>query len=87
LVRGQDLGGLGGATLEALAGLDGAVVTDREGRLLTFGAILRARPGVGAVEGARAAAALGASHHGPVLKVSEDGSVVMFLDGRRIRGL
>jgi catechol 2,3-dioxygenase-like lactoylglutathione lyase family enzyme len=87
LIRGQDLGGLGDATLEALAGLDGAVVTDREGRLLSFGAILRARPGVGAVEGARASAALGASHHGPVLKVSEDGSVAMFLDGRRVWGL
>ena len=84
LVRGRGLVELGGATLEALAGLDGAVVTDREGRLLAFGAILRARSGVGAIEGARASAALGASHHGPVLKVSEDGSLAMFLDGRRV---
>lgn len=84
LVRGRSLDELGAATLEALAGLDGAVVTDREGRLLAFGAILRARPGVGAIEGARAAAALGASYHGPVLKVSEDGSVAMFLDGQRV---
>jgi hypothetical protein len=84
LVRGRNLVELGGATLEALAGRDGAVVTDSEGRLLAFGAILRARSGVGAIEGARASAALGASYHGPVLKVSEDGSLAMFLDGRRL---
>ena len=60
------------------------MVTDREGRLLAFGAILRARSGVGAIEGARASAALGASAHGPVLKVSEDGSLAMFLDGRKV---
>ena len=30
--------------LEALAGLDGAVVTDLDGRLLTFGAILKIDP-------------------------------------------
>ena len=60
------------------------VLPDREGRLLAFGAILRARSGVGAIEGARASAALGASYHGPILKVSEDGSLVMFLDGRRV---
>jgi CheY-like chemotaxis protein len=84
LVRGRGLVELGGATMEALAGLDGAVVTDREGRLHAFGAILRARSGVGAIEGARASAALGASYHGPVLKVSEDGSLAMFLDGQRV---
>jgi hypothetical protein len=84
LVRGQRLVELGSATLEALAGLDGAVVTDRQGRLLAFGAILRARSGVAAVEGARASAALGASYHGPVLKVSEDGSLAMFLAGERV---
>ena len=83
LVRGRDLADLGGAALEALAGVDGAVVTDREGRLLAFGAILRGQPGPGAVEGARASAAIGASFHGPVLKVSEDGSLAMYLDGRR----
>ena len=64
--------------------MDGAVVTDREGRLLAFGAILRARPGVGGIEGAQATAALGASYPGPVLKVSEDGALAMFLDGQRV---
>ena len=74
--------------LEAIAGIDGAVVTDPEGRLLTFGAILRIAPEAlkvaRAVEGARTLAALAASYHGPVLKVSEDGFLTMFLGGRRV---
>ena len=71
-----------------MAGIDGAVVTDHEGRLLTFGAILRIDPEAlkvaRAVEGARTLAALAASYHGPVLKVSEDGFLTMFLGGRRV---
>ncbi len=74
--------------LEAFAGLDGALVTDRSGRLLAFGAILRhdaaALPGLASAEGARTTAALVASRFGPVLKVSEDGVVSCFLRGARV---
>jgi hypothetical protein len=87
-VRGQSLTELDPTVLEAVAGIDGAVVTDLEGRLLTFGAILRIGPEAlkvaRAVEGARTLAAQAASYHGPVLKVSEDGFVTMFLGGRRV---
>ncbi len=58
VVRGQSLMDLDPSVLESLAGLDGAVVTDLDGRLLTFGAILRIAPDAlkiaRAVEGARA---------------------------------
>jgi DNA integrity scanning protein DisA with diadenylate cyclase activity len=88
VVRGQDLADLDDSLLEAVAGLDGAVVIDHQGRLLTFGAILRIAPEAlkiaRAVEGARTLAALAASYHGPVLKVSEDGFLTMFLGGRRV---
>jgi hypothetical protein len=88
VVRGRTLHDLEDTVLEALAGLDGAVVTDLDGRLLTFGAILRIAPEAlkiaRAVEGARTLAALAASYHGPVLKVSEDGFLTMFLGGRRV---
>jgi hypothetical protein len=88
LVRGQDLNGIDASVLEAIAGVDGAVVTDACGRLLAFGAILRVAPdtipAARAVEGARTTAALAASYHGPVLKVSEDGLLTMFLMGRRV---
>lgn len=88
VVRGMRLDELDDSLIEALAGIDGAVVTDCEGRLLTFGAILR----IGAethrvpraVEGARTLAALASSFDGPALKVSEDGFLTMFLHGRRV---
>jgi hypothetical protein len=88
VVRGQGLHDIDAAVIEALAGIDGAVVTDRDGRLLTFAAILRIDPEAlrvaRAVEGARTLAALSASFHGPTLKVSEDGMITMYLGGRRV---
>ena len=72
----------------SLAALDGATVTDRSGRLLAAGAILRHPPSLphdagSGVEGARTSAAMTASQFGPVLKVSEDG-VVTFFDRERV---
>ncbi len=94
LARGASVCQLDAAVLEALAGLDGALVTDSHGRLLAFGAILRhdlqslagsdraSPPAI--AEGARTTAALVASYFGPVLKISEDGIVSCFLDGARV---
>jgi hypothetical protein len=88
VVRGMKLSELEPSIVEAIAGVDGAVVIDQDGRLLTFGAILKIAPetlGLGrAVQGARTLAGLAASLHGPVLKVSEDGYLSMFLKGRRV---
>ncbi len=87
-VRGMTLADVEPSVLEAIASLDGAVVVDQDGRLLSFGAILRIAPETlelgRAVQGARTLAALAASVHGPVLKVSEDGYLTMFLKGRRV---
>ena len=87
-VRGATLCELEPAVLESIASLDGAVVFDPIGRLLTFGAILRIAPEtleyMRSVQGARTLAALAASQYGPVLKVSEDGYLTMFLKGRRV---
>jgi hypothetical protein len=88
VVRGMSLADLDPSVIEAVASLDGAVVVDIGGRLLTFGAILRIAPETlelgRAVQGARTLAGLAASLHGPVLKVSEDGYLTMFLKGRRV---
>lgn len=87
-VRGLTISQIEPTVLEAIASLDGAVVVGPDGELLTFGAILRINPEVldlgRSVQGARTLAALAASQHGPVLKVSEDGNVTMFLKGRRV---
>ncbi len=84
LARNRDVTLMDPSILESFAGLDGALATDRSGRLLAFGAILRhdatSLPGIIAVEGARTTAALVASRFGPVLKVSEDGVVPCYLN-------
>ncbi len=95
LARGRSVTGIDAAVLEALAGLDGALVTDAAGRLIAMGAILRhdvhSFPGSGPAsddapmpEGARTTAAMVASHFGPVLKISQDGIVSCFLAGERV---
>ncbi len=89
LARNRSATEIDPSVLESLASLDGALVTDRSGRLIAFGAILRQDdaadlPGLTYAEGARTTAALAASLYGPVLKVSEDGFVSCFLAGQRV---
>jgi hypothetical protein len=88
LLAGRSVTDLDPTVLGALASIDGATVTDRSGRLLAAGAILRHPPSDeveerGIVEGARTTAAIAASRFGPVLKVSEDG-IMTFFDRQRV---
>ena len=87
LLEGRSLTDLDPNVLAALASLDGAIVVDRNARLLAAGAILRHPPSdeleTGVVEGARTTAALAASKFGPVLKVSEDG-IITFFDNEKV---
>jgi hypothetical protein len=87
VLAGRSVTDLDASVLDALATLDGAVVTEPGGQLLAVGAILRhpqsAVPTAeGVTEGARTTAAMAASRHGPVLKVSEDGMITFFDAGR-----
>lgn len=83
LLSSRNVVSLDPSVLAGFAGIDGATVCDREGRLIAVGAILRhpqgpvhgSRP---VTEGARSTAALAASRFGPVLKVSEDGGIACF---------
>lgn len=88
LMRGRNIEDIDDHVLESISAVDGALVTDITGRLLTFGAILRTPPRADSMpqvlEGARGTIARTASHYGPVLKVSQDGGVSMFLDGQRL---
>ncbi len=73
-------------TLVRLAGLDGATVVDRDGRLLAYGAIVTS--GDSQHEGARTAAAKTLSETAlVVLKVSVDGDITVFRDGRVVSTL
>jgi hypothetical protein len=71
--------------LQSIAQVDGAIVMDRCGRLQAFGAILRSggQP-LAAQEGGRTTAAVQASHFGLALKISEDGPVSFYRDGRKV---
>ena len=73
--------------LESIARMDGGIVLDRLGNLLAFGAILRNEASGAAptfAEGGRTTAAIGASRFGDVLKVSEDGLVTYYRDGKAV---
>ena len=88
LLEGRAITDLDPSVLAALASLDGAMVTDRSGRLLAAGAILRHTSTEDVhsgdlIEGARTTAAMAASKFGAVLKVSEDG-IITFFDGDRV---
>jgi hypothetical protein len=83
LLEGRTVTDLDLSVLSTLASLDGAIVVDREARLLAAGAILRHPPSEqleieDIIEGARTTAATAASRFGPVLKVSEDGEITFF---------
>jgi hypothetical protein len=87
LFAGRTVTELDESVLASLATLDGAVVCDPHGQLLAVGAILRhpvqaASAARVETEGARTTAALAASQAGPVLKVSEDGMITFFDQGR-----
>lgn len=85
LLRSQRVNDLTPTVLESVARIDGAIVLDRESHLIAFGAILR-NPGAaresGATEGGRTTAALAASQFGNTLKVSEDGVISFYRQGR-----
>ena len=87
LLTGRTVTELEPTVLAALASLDGATVTDRHGNLIAVGAILRhpyteSLREEAIVEGARTTAAMSASRFGPVMKVSEDGGIALYNDGK-----
>jgi hypothetical protein len=76
------------AVLETVARIDGGIVLDRDSNLLAFGAILR-HPDLADlhpdnIEGGRTTAAISASRFGCVLKISEDGMISFFRNGKCI---
>jgi hypothetical protein len=74
------------SVLETIARIDGAIVLDRDSNLLAFGAILRHRDLADLhpenIEGGRTTAAIAASEFGKVLRISEDGLISFFQNGK-----
>ncbi|HEY1341500.1 MAG TPA: hypothetical protein VGF59_28515 [Bryobacteraceae bacterium] len=83
LLRGKRVLETEQSVLQSIARVDGAIVLDRAGRLLAFGAILRhSGEDLTALEGGRTTAAVHASRFGNALKISEDGVVSFYRCGR-----
>ena len=74
------------SVLETIARIDGAIVLDQDSNLLAFGAILRHRDLADLhpenIEGGRTTAAVAASEFGKVLRISEDGLISFFQNGK-----
>jgi DNA integrity scanning protein DisA with diadenylate cyclase activity len=78
----------GALVADTVARIDGGIVLDSQSNLLAFGAILR-HPDLTDmypenIEGGRTTAAISASQLGNVLKISEDGLISFFQNGRCI---
>ena len=72
------------ALLIELAALDGAVVVSNKGELLAYGAVLQPKKkgSIDAEEGSRTKAAIGASKYGLAVKVSSDGDITVYVQGK-----
>lgn len=86
LLRDRSILDVPSTVLENIARIDGAVVLCADGNLMAFGAILHHHSSEEAlnrtVEGGRTTAAIAASRHGTVLKISEDGLISMYRGGQ-----
>jgi hypothetical protein len=69
--------------LTELSGLDGGVVLDNKGRIIAYGAVLKASGRFNPSEGSRTKAAVSASRYGIAVKVSSDGDIT-FYEGRKV---
>jgi hypothetical protein len=84
VVRAHKIQSLPRSVAVELASLDGAVVLANSGEILAYGAILQPKK-AGAVarsEGSRTKAAIGASHYGLAIKISSDGDITIYHDGK-----
>ena len=88
-VRGRTILSIPRSVLVDLASLDGSVVIDNAGTILAYGAILdpKRRGTLRGTEGSRTKAAVGASNYGLAVKISSDGDVTVYHQGREFIGI
>lgn len=74
------------SVISELAAIDGAIVVTREGSLLSYGAVLDSsiKKGVKGTEGSRTKAAIKASHYGVAIKISSDGDIDAYYEGKKL---
>lgn len=69
-----------------LASIDGALIVDRTGRLMAYGAMVRSSSST-STQGARSRAAVAASRLGLAMKVSSDGGISVYRHGNLVLSL
>ena len=84
VVRAHKMQSLPRAVAVELASLDGAVVLANSGAVLAYGAVLepRKKGKLRGTEGSRTKAAIGASNYGLAIKISSDGDITVYFDGK-----
>jgi hypothetical protein len=72
------------AILVELASLDGAIVMNNSGRVRAYGAVLQPKKKgrLRGTEGSRTKAAIGASNYGLAVKISSDGDITVYHEGK-----
>ena len=69
-----------------LASADGALIVDRTGRLMAYGAMVRSSSST-STQGARSRAAVAASRLGLAMVISADGGISVYRHGRPVVSL
>jgi hypothetical protein len=88
-LAGKTIIGIDREVISDLAALDGAIVVDKSGSVLSYGAVLSLpmKKGLGQIEGSRSRAAHSASYVGVSIKVSSDGGIDVIKRGKKLLSL
>jgi DisA checkpoint controller-like protein len=84
VVREHNMQSLPRVVAVELASLDGAVVLDNSGGIRAYGAVLQPKKAgrLRGTEGSRTKAAIGASKYGLAVKISSDGEITVYYEGK-----
>lgn len=88
-LAGRKISSLSPRVLDDLVALDGAVVVDRRGKLLAYGALIepKAEARTSGEEGSRTKAAMAASWYGMAARISVDGTIEFYKNGSLLLGI
>lgn len=83
-IQEHNIQSLSRVVLVELASLDGAIVLDNSGQILAYGAVLQPKKAgrLRGTEGSRTKAAIGASEYGLAVKISSDGDITVYYEGK-----
>jgi DisA bacterial checkpoint controller nucleotide-binding len=84
VLQGEKIQNIDPVTLVELAALDGAIVVRNDGAILAYGAVLSPKNAgrLRGTEGSRTKAAIGASNYGLAIKISSDGDIDVYHQGK-----